>query len=102
MGWERIELTRLRVDEVHSSGHFIDEFILAALVRRLEKHPFESHFFTKCEQQPGPIHLVAKVRHESALMLGDRRYRIATDSAPTSKISHLIVSHYLQQATHHQ
>ena len=57
MGADR--MTRLRVDEVHSSGHFIDEFILAALVRRLEKHPFESHFFTKCEQQPGPIHLVA-------------------------------------------
>ena len=39
MGWERIELTRLRVDEFQSPGNFIDELILASLGEAFRKAP---------------------------------------------------------------
>lgn len=65
--------------------------------RRLEKHPFESHFY-KMRTTTWSYPSSCKIRHESALMLGDRRYRIATDSAPTSK-SAISSSHYSRPLT---
>ena len=91
-----------------SSGHFIDGIHSCVFghdlylncypcvrIRCVSKSTLLKTVFTKCEQQPGLIYLVVTFGMKARLMLGDRRYRIATDSAPTSKSAISIVT--LQQ-----